>query len=580
MRRPDPASHGQPSAKRHEQRSAGIGRCSRPALGSLARALLAVALVAPVVPSQVESARERIPGILETMADAGYVLDAKSLVVEVLSVEESRPHFERQQDRMFAAGHFEGLAGLAGALDGLPPRSPDAFRELVVENLSARVAAYYDPDRSAIVLVEEWAHVMENDGLLAHELAHAVRDRTNPLLEFMQAAHESVDRMHVRMTVIEGDAELARMAFVYQRSGRSMDEVTEEMWDLSAASTSANDGLLSTYEAGGRLALRHFRAGGLAAVDQLFTSPPASTEQVLHAEKADDVPTQLPLPVTDLPLVYETTLGELVIRGLLRSVAGSVVDGTRAAAGWDGDTLRVLRTPDGGLAIQWRTLWDREQDAHQFAELIESKQKGTGVLTRHERLVDWVAADDPKLRAQLSTSLAEALPELAPNTDDALSAEAVEARLDATPFLHEGYWVHPGYGLRIPAPEDCTPRFSQDHHILAWPPVDDFVDNVAVHRSILSGPLPAETVATRFAENMDRSPAFQVTGSGTREIQGRTVAEVTFVTVGSARSETARVIGIPRQDDALWIVFTVITDRLEERHEDIEAVIDGILVDD
>ena len=554
----------------------------RTLVNALGHALLALTMLGPDLSSQqVEAVQERMPAILETLADVGYDLGENVPVVVLESSAEAGAYFVRQGELLFVEGHLTGMTALVGALHGDRSLDADFLDDLPPESLGEPIAAYYDLERSALVLVDEqWSELTGHDGLVAHELAHACRDETHPLLEFLAPAPESVDSAMVRKCVIEGDAELARIAFSNHRRGSSLDGVSEHQYDLSSARTRSNDWLLSAYEAGGRLALRQHQLGGLATIDRLFESPPASTEQVLHAEKADDVPTPLPLPGTPAPVVYETTLGELFIRGLLRDLSGSVLEGTRAAIGWDGDSLRVLRTPDGGLAVQWRTLWDRELDARQFALLIGNHQKGEGTLRRHGRLVDWVAADDEERRAQLVASLADALPVLEPDEHGARSAEAVEARFDSTPYVAGGDWLHPGSGLRIPIPEDCVARILNDTHALMWPPVDGFVDTVRLQRGSLSTPLPAATLAERFAENIDGQPTLTVTHKGTREVHGREVADVTFTGGAAPRQETVRAIGIPREDHTIWIAITILSQRVESRREAVEDLLDGILLDD
>jgi hypothetical protein len=108
---------------------------------------------------------------------------------------------------------------------------------------------------------------------------------------------------------------------------------------------------------------------GWKAVDQAYRQPPLSTEQILHPEKyldQPDPPRDITLaglkPGDDWKELGQNVVGELQLGILLRNHQGR-----SAAAGWGGDRYALLEGPEGRLGLVWRTTWDTEDDARQFA---------------------------------------------------------------------------------------------------------------------------------------------------------------------------------------------------------------------
>jgi hypothetical protein len=119
-----------------------------------------------------------------------------------------------------------------------------------------------------------------------------------------------------------------------------------------------------------------------SAVNQLWERPPVSTEQLLHPDKyerrevPDDVGARWPARSgSGTPrgeVVYSDTLGELGARAFLERAVGPY-RAERAATGWGGDRVRLIRGQEGedGVAPEfaaWLTTWDGASDAQDFAE--------------------------------------------------------------------------------------------------------------------------------------------------------------------------------------------------------------------
>lgn len=127
-----------------------------------------------------------------------------------------------------------------------------------------------------------------------------------------------------------------------------------------------------------------FDEGGWAGVDELYAGVPASSEQILHAEKY--AAGELPRPMQDVSLgtvlgpgwarLASGDLGEWLTYLLLAqgvNAEARVAEGTAraAAAGWNGDQLQVyLREMDQRLAMAQHWVMDTEQDAAQLQSAL------------------------------------------------------------------------------------------------------------------------------------------------------------------------------------------------------------------
>jgi len=288
--------------------------------------------------------------------------------------------------------YLEALSRL-GLVDGA---SPEELRGSLLDLLAAQVLGYYDPPTDRMVLVERPGLEALAPLVWAHELEHADQQRRFGLPARVLALARNGDAQLAAAAVAEGDAVLA-MAAVAVASERptpaELAAAASGMLDQLGAveAAAAVPGvprffvrqLLFPYVDGLRLVVDALRRGGWAAVEALERDPPRSTEQVLHPERRGDAPT--PVPPGALPplpagftVVYTDTVGEWGLREWL----GLVLDAdaaAAAAAGWDGDRLRLARRGD-----LWRldlvTVWDSPEDAG------EALQALLAVLPRRLRL--------------------------------------------------------------------------------------------------------------------------------------------------------------------------------------------------
>jgi hypothetical protein len=177
-----------------------------------------------------------------------------------------------------------------------------------------------------------------------------------------------------------------------------------------------------------------FARGGWPAVMRAVSSPPPSTEMLVHANKIDvDFPVRVGLPdwrddLGPAKLVRDDTLGELGVRRLLHERGWSSDEAYVFATGWDGDRLRVYELADGTDVVLWRLLWDREEDGVQFRNALAPKKDAPPQFWRvahRGRLVQAVSASDENVANVLRDLLGGELPP-AEEPADVASTEAAE----------------------------------------------------------------------------------------------------------------------------------------------------------
>ena len=339
---------------------------------------------------------------------------------------------------------------------GLLPADVD-LRALVLSVMGEQIAGFYDPRRHTMVVrddvMEEMTRLVARGGtilgtpssmVLVHEYVHALQDQRLGLDEDEDDTR-TIDEENAYAALIEGDATLTMLGIGLAGTGRSLEDLTRtpgllrgqlsedveagpEGSELASAPAILRAPLLSRYLDGlvfvGALHGGHdVPRGGFAAIDAAFAAPPTSTEQILHPARyaSGDRGTRITLPAlasleaAGWQPVDEDTLGELEL-SVFFAQGGSRDRDRDAAAGWDGDRLRVYRrdTTDRGptLAFLWLSRWDDERDAAD-AEAA-ARNVGAAITTPAGSML--------VQRSGRALSISAGLPELARSeTDEALA---------------------------------------------------------------------------------------------------------------------------------------------------------------
>jgi hypothetical protein len=245
----------------------------------------------------------------------------------------------------------------------------EAFDDL----LGAAVAGFYDSEKEELVVrgVKPTPFVRS---VLVHELTHALQDQhfklDRPELE------DRDDEAAVAFSgVVEGDA--VRIEQRYMRSLSPSDRRAAAREEADSYGDGIDDipevltaSLGFPYVFGPDFVDAVFDAGGQARLDAAFTSPPTTSEQLMHPQtylSGQPVVSVAP-PKADGAVIEQGAVGEF---GLAMMFNFEDVDNAnRAAAGWGGDWF--VAWADGPRScVRAEFVMDTPTDAAQLREALE-----------------------------------------------------------------------------------------------------------------------------------------------------------------------------------------------------------------
>jgi hypothetical protein len=238
----------------------------------------------------------------------------------------------------------------------------------------------------------------DDQALLAHAYAHALQDQHFDL-GAMDARATTTDATLAIQALVEGDATLLTAFYRYEDLAVADWEHLVELI-LQAEQPGYGEEMDRSeawsrlqrfpYHEGRRFAHALFRDGGWQALNDAYTDPPRSTEQVLHPERyldQRDVPPRVVVPDLDAVLgegwtmLVQDTLGEFAAGLYLDAVLPGEM-AWQAADGWDGDTFVVWEHDDGSRVLIWRTIWDSTAEAAEFERALVA-------LVPHQYVTVW-----------------------------------------------------------------------------------------------------------------------------------------------------------------------------------------------
>lgn len=287
---------------------------------------------------------------------------------------------------------------------------------------------YYDAENNRILLVGD-----SFEGVTQYAFA---RLAANAMLRQNQATVASrvgdcpvfSDACRALAVLVGGDWALAADQWLEVNGSEELKQAVQALGDphqmiqVQAPTDFAQLDLDLPFTAGRDFVQAIFGQGDWAQVDDVYTLPPASVEQVLHLEKysASEAPSAMDDPSLSSVLgsgwnsLANGNLGEWLTYILLAhgiDVDSRVVESAAlaAAAGWNGDQLQAfLRQSDSAIVLAEHWVMDSEQDASQLqsalAQYLGARfEDGTSTLGGGEC---WAAAG---VRACLFNSGAEVL---------------------------------------------------------------------------------------------------------------------------------------------------------------------------
>ena len=256
---------------------------------------------------------------------------------------------------------------------GLIPAG-SSLRDLYVQLLGSQVAGYYDPETKELYVVSSTGGLGPTERFIfAHEYDHALQDQNFGLANLGLESIGQGDAALAHLSVAEGDATLLMTLWAQanmtpgEMLAMATDPVAaEQMQIFNKMPLILRQTLMFPYTSGLQMVMDAQASGGWKGVDALYAKPPASTEQVLHADKyaAGEAPVEVAFP-KDLAkrlgsgwsVDLQDTLGEFQLETWLESSGVPKATATTAAAGWGGDRVALVTNGDRtGAVIDTR--WD------------------------------------------------------------------------------------------------------------------------------------------------------------------------------------------------------------------------------
>jgi len=313
---------------------------------------------------------------------------------------------------------------------GLMP-SATKFDKLLVDLEADQIAGYYDT-RNKTFYLADWLPVEEQRSVMAHELTHALQHQNYDMSAFLERIEGNDDQAMARLALLEGDAMLVMLDYMFEPLGRSTvelpnlkmlsdyfsrledpdEEETKEDKAFKSAPLFFQESSMFPYISGAAFVQTFRKVKTWKQVDALYKRVPKSTEQVMHLPKyliEKDEPTEVEaafpedLSETEWKQVYKNVLGEFGLGIVLRQSFDSG-DAGRAAKGWDGDCVQLFKSTSGKLAISIGSVWDSPYDANHFYKCYQTVVSQKYPDAVRENAVDSVTWSSPSQRVVIRLS--------------------------------------------------------------------------------------------------------------------------------------------------------------------------------
>jgi hypothetical protein len=320
--------------------------------------------------------------------------EARDAWMAVLEAELDKPEnrrFLEETERL--ARHFRVLPADA------------SLRALYRALMREQVAAYYDPAKKRIAVVEEPEserpesavdRALADRFVYAHEYCHAVEDAHFDLERLTRAALGDLDANLALTSCVEGNAVLVGAdslcaawpvntatplgAFLVSLAGR-LDLTDAAGTDLQAYPPFLTGALVRPYLDGAVFSNRLRREAGWQALDRVYRERlPVTTAEILFPERRYLRPFQ-PAEFSLVPgvagqgpdAVQPVSTNRLGVLGTALWLGGERLASVRDFGflrGWLGDRVFLAEAPDGATRTVWLSYWERPGHARAFRKQV------------------------------------------------------------------------------------------------------------------------------------------------------------------------------------------------------------------
>jgi hypothetical protein len=266
------------------------------------------------------------------------------------------------------------------------------LRDIFNELYGQQVAGYYDPETKQMNVVSMPTESDKPLGLLdeivyVHEYTHALQDQHFDLQAYLKEIEDTdnSDLSLARLSLVEGDATFVMNDFAVAETQKdplgALLEITSSGLEAGNMSLPADtpqvigDELLFPYLNGEAFVRALMAKGGIDRLNQAYSEPPVSTEQILHPELylAGEEPLPLILtpsaPDDSWSVASSGVMGEFYLRSYLATQL-TLAQATAGAAGW-GNGAYAIYQKDDSLAWTINLVWDSSAEQSEFKNLYK-----------------------------------------------------------------------------------------------------------------------------------------------------------------------------------------------------------------
>ncbi len=241
--------------------------------------------------------------------------------------------------------------GTTYAAMGLAASADDFYNADNSSTASGIVGFYDDRTKRLVVRGTSWSPSMEYT--LVHELTHALQDQAFDLTALDKAVRTDDETILTVRAAIEGDAVRVADDYYAEQSAAWQRQVDADQG--SGSSSTSDTAFADIYEGlpyafGERFVSRVADAGGNAAVDRAFRSPPQTSAQLLHPKEWSAGQFPAAAAVSQPPVAKPRDVADRGVLGQVGLWAAAEADDPRPADalkldGWAGDSY--VSTDDG-----------------------------------------------------------------------------------------------------------------------------------------------------------------------------------------------------------------------------------------
>lgn len=347
-----------------------------------------------------------VSAIFDRVSGLRGLSTASKVPMGFLGREELRDYLVRSLDRENGRQELEKSKAILMLLDLV--EEDDDLYELYVSAMTEQIVGFYDFEAREMKLVGTGQNPGPMDELvLVHEYVHALQDASFNLGARIKAAKDDSEKALALQSLSEGDATLFMglygQSFMTPEQLMQLGQAQQPGGPSSGVLRNAPPVLewqmLFPYLRGILFVAAGFQSGGVAAINQMYSNPPLTSEHIMHPAKyvageapvVVDMPDLLPSLGQGWTVAESDFMGEFgfwsYLRGGLSEPAAE-----SGASGWGGDRLVLLTDLTGRYALVISSSWDSSTEAQEFFQLLEQMWKtrrGSSLLPAGDKVLRW-----------------------------------------------------------------------------------------------------------------------------------------------------------------------------------------------